>query len=145
MIVSLASIVINFAVAYAMVHTGTLGHAGLALATSSVAWFGFVCLFWVLRSRIGGIQGRALMKSILQIVAASAGMGLVVILASRGIQSVAGVSRIARLADLAVSIPLGAFVFYFLCRSLKVAEFDTAVRALSAPLAALISRRRGKI
>ncbi len=145
MVVSLASILINFSVAYAMVHTGTLGHAGLALATSSVAWFGFVCLFWILRSRIGGIHGRALAKSVLQIVAASAGMGLVVVLASSGIQSALGVSKLARLADLAVSIPLGALIFYLLCRWLKVAEFDTAVRALSAPLAALVSGWRGKI
>ena len=64
MLVSLCSILINFVAASAMVRTGTLGHAGLALATSLVALFNFMALFWILRNRIGGIHGRALLRSV---------------------------------------------------------------------------------
>ena len=75
MLVSLASILINYSVALAMVRTGTLGHAGLAIATSAVAVFGFVAQSWILRNRIGGIHGRALLRSVLQISGACAAMG----------------------------------------------------------------------
>ena len=80
MLVSLCSILINFIAAFAMVRTGTLGHAGLALATSLVALFNFTALFWILRNRIGGIHGRALLRSVLQIAVASAAMGIAVFL-----------------------------------------------------------------
>ncbi len=145
MLISLASILINFLVASAMVRTGALGHAGLALATSSVAWFGFASLLWILRSRTGGVHGRALVRSAARISAASAGMGAVVLASSRGIQALLGVSTWARVTDIAVSVPLGAIVFYGCCRALRVAELDLAVRALSAPLAAWRSKQRGKL
>jgi putative peptidoglycan lipid II flippase len=145
MLVSLGSILINFSVAYAMVRTGTLGHAGLALATSAVAWFGFASLLWILRGRIGGVHGRSLVRSVLRITLASAGMGLAIVLTSHGIGASLGFSKLARLADLAVSIPVGAMVFYALCRTLKVHELDMAVHAVAAPLAAWASRQRGKI
>lgn len=141
MLVSLVSIVINFSVASVLVKTGTMGHAGLALATSVVAWFGFVCLFWILRSRLGGIHGRALLRSLVWILAAAGVMGGTVMLTSRGVQLWLGVSRLARLAELAISIPLGVLVFYGICRAAAVAELETAVRALASPLAAWVSRR----
>ena len=74
MVVSLFSIVINFAVSYVMTtHTG-FGHSGLALSTSAVALFNFVVLFVILRNRIGGIHGRALFATFLKVLAASAAM-----------------------------------------------------------------------
>jgi putative peptidoglycan lipid II flippase len=60
MVVSLASILINYTAASTMIRFAGLGHAGLALSTSAVALFGFVVLFFILRARIGGIHGRAL-------------------------------------------------------------------------------------
>jgi hypothetical protein len=50
-----------------------------------------------------------------------------------------GVSRLARLADLALSIPLGLTMYYGVCRALGVTDIDMAVRAFSAPI-----RRRFK-
>jgi putative peptidoglycan lipid II flippase len=145
MYVSLASVMINFTVAYAMVRTGTLGHAGLALATSSVAWFGFICLLLILRRKIGGIYGRNLFKGIAEITLAAVGMGLAIRLASYGILRWLGSSRLARLADLSLCIPVGALVFYMLCRALRVGAVDVAVRAVAIPPGKWVSGWRGKI
>lgn len=145
MVVSLCSILINFAVASAMVRTGALGHAGLALATSLVALFNFTALFWILRNRIGGIHGRALLRSVLQIAAASLAMGIAVALASHGIEAWLGVRRLARLLNLALSVPFGVAVFYSVARALHVAELEMATSALAAPVLRWMSRKRDRI
>ena len=51
-----------------------------------------------------------------------------------------GVSQLARLADLAVSIPLGLAVFYGVCRALGVSDLDMAVRAFTAPIRRRLAR-----
>ena len=145
MIVSLCSILINYGAASAMVRTGTLGHAGLAMATSVVALFNFATLFWILRGKIGGIHGRALLRSVIQITLASAIMGLVIAASSQGVQAWLGARRLARLADLSISIPLGVAVFYSMCRMLKVAELEMAGRALISPAAQWLSRWRARM
>lgn len=145
MLASLASVLINYAAAWSMVSRAHWGHAGLALATSVVALFGSVALFWILRERLGGIHGRALARSALKISAACAVMAGAVALSSRSIENWWGVSRAARLADLAVSIPLGVAVFYAVCRALRVAELEAAGRALRFPIARVAAVRRDKI
>jgi putative peptidoglycan lipid II flippase len=145
MLVSLCSIGINFVAAFAMVRTGTLGHAGLALATSLVALFNFTALFWILRNRIGGIHGRALLRSVIQIVMASLAMGIAVFVASHAIEAWLGVGRLARLLNLAVSIPFGTAVYYGVARALHVAELEMATSAIVAPVLRWMSRRRDRI
>ncbi len=133
MVVSLFSIVINFAVSYVMTtHTG-FGHSGLALSTSAVALFNFVVLFVILRNRIGGIHGRALFATFLKVLAASAAMGVAVYLSSGFIGLSLGVGARARIVDLLLSVPLGVAVFYVLCRLFQVAELDLALRAAAGP------------
>jgi putative peptidoglycan lipid II flippase len=145
MVVSLCSILINFIAASAMVRTGTLGHAGLALATSLVALFNFTALFWILRNRIGGIHGRALLRSVVQIAVASLAMGIVVALTTHGIEAWLGVRRLARILNLALSIPLGVAVYYSVLRALRVAELEMATSALIAPALRWMSSRRDRI
>ena len=125
MIVSLVSIAINYVASSAMVRT--LGHAGLALSTSIVALFSFLALFWAIRLRIDGIHGRRLFSSVLKIIAASFAMGTVCYGSSHLLRGLLGVSKWARLADLAVSIPLGLAVYYAVARLLRVAELETRV------------------
>jgi len=145
MLVSLASIVINYLAASAMVRSGALGHAGLALATSVVALFNFTSLFWILRGRIHGIEGRALLASVVRISAAAVVMGAVVWVASVGVEGVLGGGRAAQLADLALCIPLGAAVFYVLCRIMRVPELEMAVRALAPAGLRWFGPRSGRI
>jgi len=141
MIVSLISIVINAAAASSMVKLAGLGHAGLALSTSIVALVSSAVLFEVLRRRVGGVQGRRLFTSFVKITAASVAMGAACASSSRLIGHVAGLSRIARAVDLAISIPLGLAVFYAGCKVVQLPELEAARRALVAPITRRLGRR----
>jgi putative peptidoglycan lipid II flippase len=99
-----------------------------------VALVSFVILFGLLRRRLTGLYGRALVASTVKVLAASAGMGAAVFLSSRVMLGWLGQSRWAHLADLAVSIPLGVLVLYGICRSLKVEELEIAHRAVRPAL-----------
>jgi putative peptidoglycan lipid II flippase len=140
MLVSLGSIVVNYAAASTMIRFAGLGHAGLALSTSAVALFGFVILFLILRRRIGGIHGRLLAAQLSKVCAASLAMAATVAVTSHLAETYLGVSRLARLADLAVSIPLGLGVYYAVCRALGVADIDMALRAFTAPIRRRLKR-----
>ncbi len=135
MLVSLVSILVNLAVASIMVKVAGLGHLGLALSTSAVALFGSVALFMLLRRRIQRLHGRALAASVIKILCASAAMGCVCYLSSRGVHHWLGARKLAQIADLAISIPLGGLVYYALCRAMRVAELEAAWGAIAAPLA----------
>lgn len=141
MLVSLGSIGINLAAASSMVKLAGLGHLGLALSTSAVALFGSVALFVVLRKRIDGIHGRELASTFWKVSFASAVMGGMCLLSSRAMHAWLGVAKLAHMADVAVSIPLGVAVFYFLCRALRVAELEAAWGAVVRPLARRLGGR----
>ncbi len=148
MLVSLVSILVNLAAASTMVKLAGLGHLGLALSTSAVALFGSVALFLLLRRRIQRMHGRALAASVAKILCASAVMGLVCYLSSSGVHHWLGARKLAQIADVAISIPLGATVYYALCRAMRVAELEAAWVALAAPLARRFSvnpRHRAKL
>jgi putative peptidoglycan lipid II flippase len=134
MLVSLVSIGINYATAVTMIRVAKLGHAGLAMSTSVVALFAFVVLFAILRHRIGGVYGRELAANVGKVILASGAMGIVIAGTSHFMELWLGISQLARLADLAVSIPCGLGVFYAVCRGLGVDELDTAIRAFAAPI-----------
>ena len=51
---------------------------------------------------------------------------------SRTIQTAAGAGRLAQLAAVAASIPLGAAVFYAAARALRVEELEPFLRGLTA-------------
>lgn len=143
MLVSLVSILINLAAASSMVKLAGLGHLGLALSTSAVALFGSAALFILLRKRIQRIHGRALAASVAKILVASAVMGLICYFSSRGVHHWLGTRKLAQIADVAVSIPLGALAYYAMCRAMRVAELESAWRALAAPLARRLGFARG--
>jgi putative peptidoglycan lipid II flippase len=143
MIVSILSILINYATAVSLIRFAGFGHAGLALATSAVALFGFVVLFAILRTRLGGVYGRELVAGFAKVAVASAAMGGAVFLVSRQMERWLGVSQMARRVDLAVSIPLGVAVFYAACRGMGVTDLDMAFKAVLAPLKRRMLRARG--
>jgi putative peptidoglycan lipid II flippase len=134
MLVSLGSILVNYAAASMLIHGAGLGHQALALSTSAVALFGFLVQFALLRKKIGGVHGRSLAAQFVKVAGASLAMAAAVALSSHGMETWLGVSQLARLADLAVSIPLGLAVYYSACRAFGVTDVDMAVRAFSSPL-----------
>jgi len=141
MLVSLGSIVVNFATAETMIRLAGLGHAGLALSTSVVALFGFFLLFEILRRRIGGVHGRELASGIGKVLIASLVMAGITALSSHGVESWLGASHLARLADLAISLPVGLAVFYGMCRALGVHEVDMAISAFTYPVQRRLRRK----
>jgi putative peptidoglycan lipid II flippase len=140
MVISLLSIAINYTAVSIMTTGVGLGHAGLALSTSIVALFSFVSLFLLLRGRIGGMYGRDLVRSFYKVAAASLVMGCVVVLTSWLVHSALGLTRIAHLADLAVSIPAGLAAYFAACRLLQIDEIDLAIQAFARPIARRLKR-----
>ena len=128
MLLSMASIAVNYLAARACVRWAGWGHAGLALSTASVAVFGALVLLALLHRRLQGIGLRRLAGSAGKITAAAALMGVVCYVSSIAIHTAAGAGRTARLVDVAVSIPLGVAVFYGAARAFGVGELE-AVRA----------------
>jgi putative peptidoglycan lipid II flippase len=140
MVISIFSIVINYLTAVTLTRAFGFGHAGLALATSAVALFGFLVLFTILRGRLGGVYGRELVAGFAKVAVASAAMGAAVFFVSRQMELWLGTSQMAHRADLAVSLPLGVGVFYVACRAMGVTDLDMAFRAVLAP----VRRRLGR-
>ncbi|HWC00363.1 MAG TPA: murein biosynthesis integral membrane protein MurJ [Bryobacteraceae bacterium] len=135
MLVSVIEVGVNLAAASGLVKAAGLGHLGLALSTSIVALSGSAILFLLLRARIGRWGGRARAISIARIAAASAAMGAVCLLSSRAVNQWAvhywmNSPRMARVADVMLSVPLGLITFIVLCRLLRVAELETVWKAL---------------
>jgi putative peptidoglycan lipid II flippase len=124
MVVSLCSVGVNLAAAVSLVKWAGMGYAGLALSTSLVALAGSAALFEILRRRIGGIHGRRLVWSAARIVTASVAMGVICRLSSVWIKSFAGSARFGQAVDIAVSVPLGAAVFYILARAFRIEELE---------------------
>jgi putative peptidoglycan lipid II flippase len=122
--VSLGSIALNGGAAFLLVTRTGMGHAGLALSTSLVALAGSVALFLLLRVRLGPMHGRRLAWTAARIVAAAAVMGLACIVSSHAVHAILAHGKAAQLADVAISIPFGAVVFYFAARFLRVEEVE---------------------
>ena len=129
MLVSLASIALNFAASYGMVKWAGIGHAGLALSTAGVAVFGAVALLAVLRRRLHGMHLRKLGASAGKIAASAALMGAVCRLSSGAVHSWLGAGGHVPLADVAISIPLGAAVFYAAARVWGIEELEAVEAA----------------
>ncbi|MEZ5354496.1 MAG: murein biosynthesis integral membrane protein MurJ [Bryobacteraceae bacterium] len=134
MLISMGSIAINFLTATSLLRYTQLGHAGLALSTSAVAIFAFLCQFIIMGRRVGGIHGRALLSSSIRMGIAALGMGVVISMMRLGIGNALGESRLVSLVALAVCVPGGLAVFYGLCRLLAVEEMELAMSGVLAPI-----------
>jgi putative peptidoglycan lipid II flippase len=126
MLVSVASIAVNFVAAYSLVNWAGMGHAGLALSTAAVAIFGAVALLVLLERRTGTIFSLKLAASACKIAVSAALMGVVCKLSSHAVYAV--VSH-APLVDVAISIPLGVAVFYAAARIWRVPELEAVETA----------------
>jgi putative peptidoglycan lipid II flippase len=129
MMVSVASIAVNFAASYGMVKWAGIGHAGLALSTAAVAVFGAVVLLALLQRRVNGIGLRKLAASASKIAASAALMGAVCKLSSGLVHAAMGARSHVPLADVAISIPLGVAVFYAAARLWGVKELEAVEAA----------------
>jgi putative peptidoglycan lipid II flippase len=131
MLVSLLSIVTNYAVAKFTVDYLKIGHIGLALSISAVAIVNFALLFFFMRRKLNGIEGRSLLSTFAKVILASAAMGAVCWLVSDRIENNLGLDRLfARLINVSASISVGVIVFYLGARLLKVGEITQLTGAI---------------
>ncbi len=138
--VAVVSIAANYGLNWTFLRVFGWGHAGLASSTSVVATLNFLVLFFAIRSRLSGVHGRRLLLGLLKIGLSAAAMGVACHYSSALIQHSFGAGFVARLTDIAVSVPLGAAVFWGLCSTLKVPELALATEAVVGKTLAALRR-----
>ena len=103
---------------------GPLKHSGLALANSLSSMLNFVLLFYLLRKRLGHLEGRRILSTFARVAAASALMGLAAWWAVRG-EVWAGPGHTSLKAGWLFAVIAAAVCLYaLLCRALKCEELD---------------------
>ncbi len=127
MLVSIATVAVNAATAFGLSRYTALGFAGLALASSAVSTFSSVTLLILLRSRIGGVEARAMITALFKIAAAAAVMGVVCFGAVYSLHS--------HVLVVAIGVPAGVASFYLVAAALKIPELDEARDAVFSRLA----------
>jgi putative peptidoglycan lipid II flippase len=141
MLVSLFSIVTNYAVAKFTVDHLKIGHIGLAISISAVSIVNFALLFFFMRRKIEGIEGRGLLSTFAKVMVASAAMGAVCWLLSDRIENYMGLDGLfARLINVGASIAVGVVVFYLGARLLKVGELTQLTGAIERKFGARFRR-----
>jgi putative peptidoglycan lipid II flippase len=130
MLISLISIATNYTFNYLLVREFGFGHRGLALSTSMVALFNFAALFVLMRRKIERVEGRRILDSLVKVCVASLAMSLVCFFSSKSLVGWLGSRGLGvQLANALGPIVVGSIVFFAVCRLLKVAELETAIRA----------------
>jgi len=132
--VSIATMLLNVVLNLALVRV--IGFRGLALGTALASIVNAVLLLWLLRRRIGGIDGRRLAVAVAKISVASAVMaGSAVWLETWLSTFIAGASVLPRLLRLALAIGGAVTVLAAAAKVLRIREFDEALRMVAGRLA----------
>ncbi len=112
-----------------------LGHGGLALAYSLVGILNMLLLLFVLRLRMGSIDGTRLLASTLRSLAAAAVMALSCFLLVEFLQRLLGVtSKLGQLLSVGAGVAWGAGVYFFLAYCFRLEEFRLACEILARRL-----------
>ncbi len=126
-IVSVLSVLANLAINLALVRV--MGYRGLALGTALAAMFNAVALLWLLRGRLGGLEGRRIATSLLKISIASIVMGLVAWCTSASLTlAIPDNGLLWKAVRVAAAIGAGVIVLVASARLLRIAEFEEALK-----------------
>jgi len=101
-----------------------LAHGGLALATSISAVVNMLLLLYVLRRRIGPMDGRRIFLTFVKCLSASLVMGGVVWVWSAELAHWLGYGTVASILVLVTGTGLGTLVFAVLARTMRMEEFQ---------------------
>lgn len=128
MFVSLGSIVLNVCLNYVFTFYLNLGHRGLALSTSIVAFSNFLILYAMMRRYTGRLETGAMIKTLAKLLVASALLAGICLLAQHFIFSVeGGVSMWRKLFGLTLTIGVGGSIFFGAAYAFHVAEVRDVV------------------
>jgi len=123
--ISLLSVGANLALNLLLVRV--LGYRGLALGTAIAAMMNGAMLLWVLRGRIGGIEGRRVVTTFVKILLASLLMGAAAYFLSLWLRQVLpGDSIHVRGARVFTAISAAVLVLIAASRALRIEEFTVA-------------------
>jgi putative peptidoglycan lipid II flippase len=126
-IVSVLSVLANLAINLALVRV--MGFRGLALGTALAAMFNAVTLLWLLRRRLGGLDGRRIATSLLKIVVASIVMGLAAWYMSFWLtRAIPDDALLWKAVRVTAAISTGVAVLVLSARALRIAEFEEALK-----------------
>jgi putative peptidoglycan lipid II flippase len=123
-IVALANLFLNAVLDLAFYH---LGVWGLPLSTALVNVAGTGALLYLLRQRIGRLDGRAISDSVLRIVVASAVVAGVSYGVWRPLDSLVGRSFPGQVVSLGLALVASALAYFGACRVLRVRELQAVL------------------
>lgn len=103
---------------------GPLAHGGLAFATTIAAFVNMLLLFYLLRKKIGQMDGWAMFWTSLKALVASVFMGGVIWVWMQWLTSLIGVRTIASLMVLITGAAIGVIVFAGMAKFLRMKEFE---------------------
>jgi putative peptidoglycan lipid II flippase len=130
-LVSIGVVMLNLVLNLTLVRF--IGYLGLALGTAIAALVNAAVLLWLLRGRLGGIDGRRLAIAFAKISTASVAMGISAWAAEQYLQqAVPGSHWLPRGIRVAAAIGVAFAVLGGAARLLKIQEFQEAVRRVSA-------------
>jgi len=138
MLVSLASILVNFCLNWYFTFYLKLGHRGLALSTSLVAITNFLLLYWLMRRYSGRLETRSMLTTLAKLLLAGVVLAAICFLAQYFLFP-AGVSVSAwrKVFGLAVTIAVGGTAFFGAAYLLHVAELRDVVLLVRGRLSRL--------
>jgi putative peptidoglycan lipid II flippase len=126
-IVSVLSVLANLTMNLALVRV--MGFRGLALGTALAAMFNAGALLWLLKRRLGGLEGRRIATSLLKILAASIAMGLAASSTSAWLtHAVPGNALAWKALRVTAAIAIGVLTLVGSARLLRIAEFEDALK-----------------
>lgn len=116
-----------FSIALALAVYRPFGVAGLAAALSASAIFNGVALTWLLRRRVGPLEGRKMLSMLTKVGAASAALGLVCYFGSGAVERWLGPEGFTAKAAICLGpLAVGLVLFFGLCVILRVEDLQTA-------------------
>jgi putative peptidoglycan lipid II flippase len=128
-LISAMSVLTNVVLNLTLVHT--MGYRGLALGTAVAALFNAGALLWMLRRRLGGVDGGRVLSAFLKIAVASVVMAVAAVEAERVLHVlVPGRSTLVQAVRVFAAIGVGLIALTASAMLLKVGEFAEALRVL---------------
>ena len=132
-VVAAVTVVVNAALSVLLVRV--IGVPGLALGTALSSLFNAAGLLWLLRRRLGSIDGGRVLLATAKVTVAALVMGLAAWAGERGMEWVVpGHATVAKLLQVAAGIGAGLAVLAAAARALRIAEFEEAARAVRSRL-----------
>jgi putative peptidoglycan lipid II flippase len=131
--VSIASIVLNIVLNVTLVRI--MSYPGLALGTGLSALFNAGMLFWLLRGRLGGLDERRVLLSLVKILLASTVMAAAAWGVEHGLSLAWPAAHVfARLVRVGLAVGAGLLTLAIAARLLRLHEFETAFGRVMARL-----------